>query len=121
MQTGRRLPVTFVRGQGCFVYDDAGHEYLDLVAGIAVDLLGHSHPEVATALAGQAKILIHASNLYYTEPQVELARRLVALSFPSRVFLCPPRAEATAPAIQIARKWSARHRDGAFQIITTLG
>jgi predicted acetylornithine/succinylornithine family transaminase len=121
MQTGRRLPVTFVRGQGCLVYDDAGHEYLDLVAGIAVNLLGHSHPEVAAALAAQAKTLIHTSNLYYTEPQVELARRLVELSFPSRVFLCNSGAEANETAIKIARKWGGRHRDGAFQIITTRG
>ncbi len=121
MQTGRRLPVTFVRGQGCLVYDDAGHEYLDLVAGIAVNLLGHSHPEVAAAVAGQARTLIHTSNLYYTEPQVELARRLVELSFPSRVFLCNSGAEANEAAIKIARKWGGRHRDGAFQIITTLG
>ena len=121
MQTGRRLPVTFVRGQGCLVYDEAGHEYLDLVAGIAVNLLGHSHPEVAAAVAGQAKTLIHTSNLYYTQPQVELARRLVELSFPSRVFLCNSGAEANEAAIKIARKWGARHRNGAFQIITTLG
>lgn len=121
MQTGRRLPVTFVRGQGCLVYDDAGHEYLDLVAGIAVNLLGHSHPEVAAAVAGQARTLIHTSNLYYTEPQVELARRLVELSFPSRVFLCNSGAEANEAAIKIARKWGGRHRNGAFQIITTLG
>jgi len=121
MQTGRRLPVTFVRGQGCLVYDEAGHEYLDLVAGIAVNLLGHSHPEVAAAVAGQAKTLIHTSNLYYTQPQVELARRLVELSFPSRVFLCNSGAEANEAAIKIARKWGARNRNGAFQIITTLG
>src|SRR6202158_6186923 len=87
MQTGRRQPVTFVRGQGCLVYDDAGKEYLDLVAGIAVNLLGHAHPEVADAVAAQSRKLIHASNLYFTQPQVELARRLVELSFPSRVFL----------------------------------
>jgi len=121
MQTGRRLPVTFVRGQGCLVYDDAGHEYLDLVAGIAVNLLGHSHPEVAAAVAGQAKTLIHTSNLYYTQPQVELARRLVELSFPSRVFLCNSGAEANEAAIKIARKWGTRNRNGAFQIISTLG
>jgi predicted acetylornithine/succinylornithine family transaminase len=121
MQTGRRLPVTFVRGQGCLVYDDAGNEYLDLVAGIAVNLLGHSHPEVAVALSGQATTLIHTSNLYYTEPQVELARRLVELSFPSRVFLCNSGAEANEAAIKIARKWGGRHRNGAFQIITTVG
>ena len=121
MQTGRRLPVTFVRGRGCLVYDDAGNEYLDLVAGIAVNLLGHAHPEVAAAVARQAKTLIHTSNLYYTEPQVELARRLVELSFPSRVFFCNSGAEANEAAIKIARKWGARHRDGAHQIITTLG
>jgi acetylornithine/N-succinyldiaminopimelate aminotransferase len=121
MQTGRRLPVTFVRGQGCRLYDDAGREYLDLVAGIAVNLLGHAHPEVAAAVAAQSQKLIHASNLYFTEPQVELARRLVELSFPSRVFLCNSGAEANEAAIKIARKWGARNRQGAFEIITTHG
>jgi acetylornithine/N-succinyldiaminopimelate aminotransferase len=121
MQTGRRLPVTFVRGQGCLVYDESGREYLDLVAGIAVNLLGHAHPEVAAAVARQARTLIHTSNLYFTQPQVELARRLVELSFPSRVFFCNSGAEANESAIKLARKWGARHRDGAFQIITTTG
>jgi predicted acetylornithine/succinylornithine family transaminase len=121
MQVGRRLPVTFVRGQGCLVYDDAGNEYLDLVAGIAVNLLGHAHPEVAGAVALQAKTLIHTSNLYFTQPQVELARRLVELSFPSRVFFCNSGAEANEAAIKIARKWGTRNRAGAHQIITTLG
>src|SRR5216683_1941269 len=110
MQVGRRLPVTFVRGQGCLVYDDAGNEYLDLVAGIAVNLLGHAHPEVAGAVATQAKTLIHTSNLYFTQPQVELARRLVELSFPSRVFFCNSGAEANEAAIKIARKWGTRNR-----------
>lgn len=121
MQTGRRLPVTFVRGQGCRVYDDAGREYLDLVAGIAVNLLGHAHPDVVAALTHQAAQLIHTSNLYYTQPQAELARRLVELAFPSRVFLCNSGAEANEAAIKIARKWGARKRDGAFEIITTIG
>jgi acetylornithine/N-succinyldiaminopimelate aminotransferase len=121
MQTGRRLPVTFVRGEGCLVYDDSGREYLDLVAGIAVNLLGHAHPEVAAAVAAQARTLIHTSNLYFTQPQVELARRLVELSFPSRVFLCNSGAEANEAAIKIARKWGGRNRDGAFEIITTHG
>jgi len=88
MQTGRRLPVTFVRGRGCLLYDDAGREYLDLVAGIAVNLLGHSHPDVVAAVTKQSSELIHTSNLYFTQPQVELAQRLVELAFPSRVFLC---------------------------------
>jgi len=121
MQTGRRLPVTFVRGRGCMVYDDAGREYLDLVAGIAVNLLGHSHPDVVEAVNKQAGELIHTSNLYFTKPQVELARRLVELSFPSRAFFCNSGAEANEAAIKLARKWGAKNRDGAFEIITTTG
>ena len=121
MQAGRRLPVTFVRGRGCLVYDDTGREYLDLVAGIAVNLLGHAHPEVAAAVARQSAELIHTSNLYFTKPQVELARRLVELAFPSRVFFCNSGAEANEAAIKIARKWGARNRDAAFEIITTTG
>jgi predicted acetylornithine/succinylornithine family transaminase len=121
MQVGKRLPVTFVRGKGCLVYDDAGREYLDLVAGIAVNLLGHAHPDVVAALTAQASSLIHTSNLYFTQPQVELAQRLVDLSFPSRVFFCNSGAEANEAAIKLARKWGKRNRDGAFEIITTTG
>ena len=121
MQTGRRLPVTFVRGQGCLVYDDAGREYLDLVAGIAVNLLGHAHPQVVAAVTAQASTLIHTSNLYFTQPQVELAQRLVELSFPSRVFFCNSGAEANETAIKLARKWGTRNRDAAFEIISTTG
>ena len=121
MQTGRRLPVTFVRGRGCLLYDESGGEYLDMVAGIAVNLLGHAHPDVVAAVTRQAQTLIHASNLYFTQPQVELARRLVELSFPSRVFFCNSGAEANEAAIKLARKWGGRNRDGAFEIITTAG
>ena len=121
MQTGRRLPVTFVRGRGCLAYDESGREYLDLVAGIAVNLLGHSHPDVVATLTRQSAELIHTSNLYFTQPQVELAKRLVELSFPSRVFFCNSGAEANEAAIKIARKWGAKNRDGAFEIITTTG
>ena len=121
MQTGRRLPVTFVRGEGCLLFDEDGKEYLDLVAGIAVNLLGHAHPDIARTVGGQARTLIHTSNLYFTRPQVELARRLVELSFPSRVFLCNSGAEANEAAIKLARKWGTKNRDGAFEIITATG
>jgi len=121
MQVGKRLPITFVRGQGCLLYDDAGREYLDLVAGIAVNLLGHAHPDVVAAVTAQASTLIHTSNLYFTQPQVELAQRLVELSFPSRVFFCNSGAEANEAAIKLARKWGTRNRGGAFEIITTAG
>jgi acetylornithine/N-succinyldiaminopimelate aminotransferase len=121
MQTGRRLPVTFVRGRGSVLFDDAGREYLDLVAGIAVNLLGHAHPDVVAAITMQSQQLIHTSNLYFTQPQVELARRLVELSFPSRVFFCNSGAEANEAAIKLARKWGAINRANAFEIITTTG
>ena len=121
MHTGRRLPVTFVRGEGCKLYDENGKAYLDLVAGIAVNLLGHAHPDVVKVLAQQASRLIHTSNLYFTQPQVELAQRLVELSFPGRVFFCNSGAEANETAIKLARKWGVKNRDGAFEIITTTG
>ena len=121
MQVGRRLPVTFVRGKGVLVYDESGKEYLDLVAGIAVNLLGHSNPDVVAAITQQAQTLIHTSNLYFTQPQVQLAERLVELSFPSRVFFCNSGAEANECAIKIARKWGAKNRNGAYEIITSLG
>ena len=121
MQVGRRLPVTFVRGQGVLLYDDAGREYLDLVAGIAVNLLGHAHPDVVAAVTAQAGALIHTSNLYFTEPQVQLAQRLVEIAFPSRVFFCNSGAEANEAAIKLARKWGSRNRDGAYEVISTEG
>jgi acetylornithine/N-succinyldiaminopimelate aminotransferase len=121
MGTFKRLPVTLVRGSGCLVWDSEGREYLDLVAGIAVNLLGHAPPAVAAALAEQAARLVHTSNLYYTEPQVLLAQRLVELSFPSRAFLCNSGAEANEAAIKIARKWGRLRRGGAFEIVTATG
>jgi predicted acetylornithine/succinylornithine family transaminase len=121
MQTGRRLPVTFVRGHGCLVYDHVGREYLDMVAGIAVNLLGHSHPDVVATLTRQASQLIHTSNLYFTQPQVQLARQLVELAFPARVFFCNSGAEANEAAIKLARKWGVKNREGAFEIITATG
>jgi acetylornithine/N-succinyldiaminopimelate aminotransferase len=119
MGTFKRLPITLVEGRGVTVRDSEGREYLDLVAGIAVNVLGHAHPAVATAVAEQAGRLIHTSNLYYTEPQVALARKLVELSFPSRVFFANSGAEANEAAIKLARKWGKLRRGGAFEIITT--
>jgi acetylornithine aminotransferase/acetylornithine/N-succinyldiaminopimelate aminotransferase len=121
MGTFRRLPLTLVEGRGVMVRDSEGREYLDLVAGLAVNVLGHAHPAVAAALADQAGRLIHTSNLYYTEPQVALAQKLVELSFPSRVFFANSGAEANEAAIKLARKWGRVRRDGAHEIITTFG
>lgn len=121
MGTFRRLPVTLVEGRGAVVRDDAGREYVDMVAGIAVNVLGHAHPALVRAVAEQAGRLIHASSLYYTEPAVALARRLVELSFPSRVFFANSGAEANEAAIKIARKWGRVSRGGAHEIITAEG
>lgn len=117
--TYARLPVVFVRGEGCRLWDDDGREYLDFLAGIAVCNLGHSHPEVAETLYEQAKTLVHVSNLFFTEPQVKLAAELTRLSFADKVFFSNSGAEANEAAIKLARKYSKdRHGDGRFHIIT---
>src|SRR2546430_9189240 len=81
MNTYARAPISIVRGRGSRVYDLEGREYLDFVAGIAVNSLGHAHPDLVAAIQKQAQHLLHASNLYYTEPQVKLAKALVDHSF----------------------------------------
>lgn len=106
MPTYARLPISIVRGQGCKVYDAEGREYLDFVAGIAVNALGHGHPDLVTAIERQARHLLHTSNLYYSEPQVELAKQLVELSFGQKVFFCNSGAEANEAAIKLARKYA---------------
>jgi len=121
MGTFKRLPITLSSGHGAVAVDSDGREYLDLVGGIAVNVLGHAHPAVARALAEQSQRLIHASNLYYTEPQVRLAQRLVELAFPSRVFFCNSGAEANECAIKLARKWGRLKGAGAHEIIGTEG
>jgi acetylornithine aminotransferase len=97
-------PLTLVRGEGCWVWDDAGNRYLDLVAGIAVVTLGHAHPAPARALAEQAAVLGHVSNLFWSEPAIALAERLCALSGMERAFFCNSGAEANEAAIKLARR-----------------
>ncbi|HIJ68059.1 MAG TPA: aspartate aminotransferase family protein [Deltaproteobacteria bacterium] len=117
--TYTRFPVAFVRGAGCRLWDDAGKEYLDFLAGIAVCGLGHCHPEVAVAISEAARKLVHVSNLFYTYPQLELAAELTRLSFADKLFFCNSGAEANEAAIKLARKYS---RDtfgpGRFHIIS---
>ena len=121
MATYARQPVAFVRGDGVRLHDAEGREYIDLVAGIAVCVLGHCPPAVRDALAEQASTLVHVSNLYYTAPQLHAARLLVESAFPSRVFFCNSGAEANETAVKIARKWGQRHRAGAHRIICADG
>jgi acetylornithine/N-succinyldiaminopimelate aminotransferase len=121
MRTIKRLPVTLVRGKGARVWDTEGREYLDFVAGSAVNSLGHCHPVVVKALTEQAKTLIHTSNLFYTIPQVQLAKLLVDNSCLDRVFFCNSGAEANEGAIKLARRYGKLHLKGAYEIITTRG
>ena len=119
MHTYARLPVTFVRGQGARLYDAEGKEYLDFLAGIAVNGLGHCHPRLVRAIQEQAATLIHTSNLYLTAPQAQLAAKLAEISDFERVFFCNSGAEANEAAIKIARKYGKAHGGaGKYHIIT---
>lgn len=119
MQTYKRFPIVLVKGQGQKVWDANGKEYLDFVAGIAVCNLGHSHPGVIGALTKQLEKLTHVSNLYYTEPQAQLAKLLVANSFADKVFFCNSGAEANEAAIKLARKYAHENLgDDKFELIT---
>ncbi len=119
MHTYARLPVTFVRGQGARLWDADGKEYLDFLAGIAVNGVGHCHPRVVQAIQDQAATLIHTSNLYHTAPQARLAAKLTAISDFERVFFCNSGAEANEAAIKIARKHGkSTGREDKFGIVT---
>ncbi|KAF4515898.1 hypothetical protein B566_EDAN000134 [Ephemera danica] len=119
MQTYARQPISIVRGRGAKVYDMEGREYIDCVGGIAVNSLGHGHPDLVQAIQRQAAQLIHVSNLYYTEPQVRLAQMLVDHSCADRVFFCNSGAEANEAAIKLARRYGhEKHGADRFEIIT---
>jgi predicted acetylornithine/succinylornithine family transaminase len=118
LRTFRRVPVTIVRGEGVRVWDDAGREYLDFVAGWAVNTLGHCHPVLVDAICRQAHTLIHTSNQFYTVPQLELAEILVAHSCLDRVFFANSGVEAAEGAVKLARRYGKLHLNGAYEVIT---
>jgi acetylornithine/N-succinyldiaminopimelate aminotransferase len=99
-----RAPVEFVRGAGTRLWDDEGNEYLDFLCGISVTNLGHCHPRVVAAVREQCGRLMHASNLFYTEPAMRLAAQLVECSLGGKAYLCNSGAEAIEAAIKLARK-----------------
>jgi len=110
MQTYARLPVAFVRGDGVRLWDSEGREYLDFLGGLAVTSLGHAHPEVADAVAEQARTLLHVSNLYYNEVQPKLAAKLDGLlGGGGRVFFSNSGAEANECAIKLGRRHGQKH------------
>ena len=113
-----RFDLVLERGEGSYVWDIDGGRYLDLAGGIAVCSLGHAHPEITRALTEQSRKLIHVSNLYYNDLQGQLAKRIVDLIAPGRVFFCNSGAEANEGLFKLARKFG--HDEGRFEMITTL-
>ncbi len=122
MQTYRRHPVEFVRGEDVWLFDREGQRYLDFLSGIAVVGVGHANPRVKEEVAAQMGELVHVSNLFYTEPQVRLAERLSGLSGLDRVFFANDGATANECAIKLARRWSQRRKGfSAFEVISLEG
>jgi acetylornithine/N-succinyldiaminopimelate aminotransferase len=115
LPTYARVPVAFVRGEGCRLWDDEGNEYLDFLAGISVCNAGHCHPDVVRAVHEQVGRLMHATNLYYTEPAMRLAERLSRSSLGGRVFFSNSGAEANEAALKLVRK---RRPAGEVVVVT---
>ena len=120
--TYTRTPIMLVEGKGCRGRDSSGREYLDFIAGLAACTLGHGHAGLADAICEQARKLIHVSNLFHIEPQIEVARVLVENSFADKAFFCNSGAEANEGAIKLARKYfHDRGEHERFHIITMEG
>lgn len=113
MNTYSRLPVTFAKGEGVWLWDDQGNKYLDALAGIAVCGIGHCHPKLVKAISEQAGTLIHTSNLYHIDKQEKLAKKLAILSGLNKSFFCNSGAEANETAIKLARLYG--HNKGIDQ------
>ena len=122
VQTYRRTPIVLVRGKGVRVYDEEGREYLDLLAGIGVSALGHGHEGLANAIAGQAREMIHCSNLFFHPLQGQVAERLARLSGLSRSFFCNSGAEAVEACLKFARRyWHTKGQKDRTEIIAMEG
>lgn len=118
-RTYARAPIALVKGKGVKVWDADGKEYLDFLAGIAVNNLGHCHPAIVREIRRQSQKLIHVSNLYHIQPQSELARELCRHSFADKAFFCNSGAEANEAAIKLARRYGLEKRGGKYEVIST--
>ena len=118
LQVFNLLPVAFVKGKGCYLYDTEGRKYLDMIGGIAVNCLGYGHPKLTSAVCSQAKNIIHACNYYYIPQKSELAYRLCRVSFADKVFFCNSGAEANEAAIKPARSYFYYKDINKYEIIT---
>lgn len=116
--TYSRSGAPMVRGKGIYLIDADGKKYLDFGSGIAVTALGHSHPEIVAILKKQGSALLHASNLYYMQPQIDFVKLLVKHSFGDKVFLCNSGTEANEAAIKFARKWASQKNKKKYHILS---
>ena len=117
-----RADITFERGEGAYLYDIKGERYLDFLAGIAVNSLGHAHPHMIDALTKQAKKIWHVSNIFYTEELRKFSNRLVEASFADTVFFCNSGTEATEAGIKAVRKYFDENGEPEkYRIITFEG
>ena len=107
-----RYPITLTHGKGSRLWDTEGNEYIDMLAGIAVTSVGHSHPKIVQAIQQQAEKLMHISNLLLSEPQANLAKKLAMFSGMDRIFLSNSGAEAVEGAVKMARKYAHQHGRG---------
>ena len=114
----RRQPVVIVKGDGTRVWDVDGKEYLDFTSGWAVNNAGHANKAIADAISEQARTLLQTSNQFYTIPQLQLAEILVENSALDKVFFCNSGAEANEGAMKLARRYGAKNRNGAYEIVT---
>ncbi len=117
MKTYNRYPISFIKGEGCYLYDENGKKYLDFLAGIAVCNLGHSNEEILKTICEQAKTLIHTSNLFHIKPQAKLAQLITGNSFGDKVFFCNSGAEANEGAIKLARRYAFEKGKKGYEII----
>ena len=120
-QNYARFPLILTRGKGCYVYDSAGKRYLDLIAGIGVNSLGHAHPRMMKVIREQSAKLIHISNLYYSEYQGPLAERIAKVSGMDRVFFCNSGTEANEGALKIVRAHGRKINPDKFETVALLG
>ena len=122
LPTYARAPLKFVKGEGTWLIEEDGRRFLDLGAGIAVNALGHAHPELVKALSEQAQNLWHVSNLYEIPNQQRLADQLVSLTFADTVFFTNSGTESCELAVKMARKyWYEKGQPGRVEIITFQG
>src|SRR5579864_5601591 len=117
VQNYARYPLILHRGKGCYVYDAAGKRYLDLLAGIGVNALGHSHPRLVRTIREQAALLLHTSNLYYHEYQAPLAQRLAKISGLQRTFFCNSGAESMEGALKMIRAYGRKIHPDKYEVV----